>query len=208
MTKPWIASGKHRRCPVCGRDTDDKCRRSDDLLSCYWGERFTPPAGLKLGQVLDIEGRRWAVVNLSGGFSDNSLILRPHVDRVDFKPAQRLQRRREVAVLAPALRDVFARVRAYVHATLALPDPHQATAEDVRLGRELLEATRRHLQDLRDPLAEARRDDPSLGRLMAAVEQWQRLVDYQAADLEIFHRWVLGTPSPEAVASLAQQGAS
>jgi hypothetical protein len=201
----WTSSSRRHPCPVCRRDVDDKCRRQPDLLSCYWGDRFHPPAGLKLGQVLDLEGRRWAVVNLSGGAMGNSLILRPHVDRLDFRPAQRQQRRREVAVLAPALREVFARVRAYVHAALALLEPQQATAEDVRRGRELLAATCRHLQDLREPLAEARRDDPSLGRLVAAVDHWQRLVAYQAAELESFQRWALGTPSPEAVAALGVQ---
>lgn len=34
----WLPSSKRNPCPVCGRDSDDKCRRSDELLSCYWGE--------------------------------------------------------------------------------------------------------------------------------------------------------------------------
>jgi hypothetical protein len=155
--------------------------------------------------VLDIEGRRWAVVNLCGGAMGNSLILRPHIDRLDFKPAQRQQRRREVAILAPALREVFGKVRAYVHATLGLLELQQATAEDIRRGRELLAVTLRHLQDLRAPLAEARRADPSLGRMAAAVDHWQRLVTYQADDLETFNRWTLGTPSADAIAALEVQ---
>ena len=209
MTAPtsqrWHSSSKRNPCPVCGRDSDDKCRRSNELLSCYWGEQFAPPAGLKLGQVLDIEGRRWAVVNLSGGFAGNSLILRPHVDRHDFKPAQRQQRQREAAVLAPALREVFAKVRRYVHASLAVPELQHATAEELCRDQQLLATTRRHLQELRVPLVLARREDPSLARMVSAVDHWLRLVSYQAADLEEFNRWMLGTPSPDAIATLRQE---
>lgn len=201
----WISSSKARPCPVCGRGSDDKCRRSDDLLSCYWGERFAPPAGLKLGQVLDIEGRRWAVVNLSGGFAGNSVILRPHVDRQAFKPAERQQRQREAAVMAPALREVFGKVRAYVHASLAVLELEQATAAEIRRDQQLLAATRRHLQELRAPLVLARREDPSLARMVAAVDHWLRLVSFQAADLEAFNRRMLGTPSPDAIAALRQE---
>jgi hypothetical protein len=201
----WHSSSKRSPCPVCGRNSDDKCRRSDELLSCYWGEQFAPPAGLKLGQVLDIEGRRWAVVNLSGGFAGNSLILRPHVDRHDFKPAQRQQRQREAAVLAPALREVFAKVRRYVHASLAVPELQHATGEELCRDQQLLATTRRHLQELRVPLVLARREDPSLARMVSAVDHWLRLVSYQAADLEEFNRWMLGTPSPDAIATLRQE---
>jgi hypothetical protein len=175
------------------------------LLCCYWGDRFHPPAGLKLGQVLEIEGRRWAVVNLSGGFAGNSLILRPHLDRQDFKPAQRRHRQREAAVLAPALREVFGKVRAYLQASLAVLELEQATAEDMRRDQQLLAATLLHLQELRAALQLARREDPSLARLVAAVDYWLRLVTYQAADLEDFNKWMLGTPSTEAIAALRHE---
>jgi hypothetical protein len=78
MTKPWVASGKHCPCPFCGRNVDGKCRRQAELISCWHGDRFHPPAGLRLGDVLTIEGRDWVVVNLSGGFSGNSVMLAPH----------------------------------------------------------------------------------------------------------------------------------
>ena len=207
IKQQWLPSSKRNPCPVCGRDSDDKCRRSDELLSCYWGERFAPPAGLKLGQVLDIEGRHWAVMNLSGGFAGNSLILRPHVDQHDFKPAQRQQRQREAAVLAPALREVFGKVRAYVHASLAVLELEQATADELRRDQQLLAATRRHLQELRAPLVLARREDPSLARMVSAVDHWLRLVSFQAADMESFNRWMLGTPSPDAIAALRREAA-
>lgn len=91
----WTGSSRRHPCPICGRNTDGKCRRSDDLLSCYWGERFAPPAGLHLGEVLRVDAGDWAVVDLAGGFSGNSLILAPH------QPRNRSQRPRRV-ISAPA----------------------------------------------------------------------------------------------------------
>ena len=201
----WSCSGKGKPCALCQRDIDGKCRRSDELLSCYWGQRFHPPADLKLGQILEIEGRRWAVVNLSGGFAGNSAILKPHVDRLDFKPNQLRQRQQQSAVLAPALRDLFGRVRAYVHASLAVRELEHGTAEEIRRDQQVVSDTLRHLRELREPLVLARRDDPSFSRLVAAVEHWERLVAYQAADLEVFNRCMLGTPSAEDLAALQRQ---
>jgi hypothetical protein len=157
--------------------------------------------------MLDIEGRRWAVVNLSGGFAGNSLILRPHIDRRDFKPAQLQQRQREAAVMAPALREVFGKVRAYVQASLAVLELEQATADELCIDQQLLAETRRHLQELRAHLLMARREDPSLARMVSAVDHWLRLVSYQATDLEAFNRWILGTPSLDAIAALRKEAA-
>ncbi len=86
----WIGSSRRNPCPLCGRDTDDKCRRQADLISCWHGSRFHPPAGLRLGDVLTLEGRDWAVVALAGGFGGNSLNLRPH------RPRRSSSRRRSI----------------------------------------------------------------------------------------------------------------
>jgi hypothetical protein len=110
-------------------------------------------------------------------------------------------------VLAPALREVFGKVRAYVHASLAVLELEQATADELRSDQQLLAATRRHLQELRAPLVLARREDPSLARMVSAVDHWLRLVSFQAADLEAFNRLMLGTPSPDAIAALRREAA-
>jgi hypothetical protein len=200
----WMSSSRQTPCPLCGRDTDDKCRRSADLISCFWGERFSPPVGLRVGQVVNIEGCRWAVLNVTGGFAGSSVILRPHVGRADFKPAARRRQKREAAAVAPALRELFGKVRCYVHAALAVGEFQGATTEQLRRDQELLAATIRHLQELRGPLVLARREDPGMGRLVAAVDHWLRLISYQAADLAAFDRRALGTPTPEAIASMRE----
>jgi hypothetical protein len=41
-------------CPVCGRDSSGDCRISDDgaLVLCHHGSSFSPPSGLKIGEVV------------------------------------------------------------------------------------------------------------------------------------------------------------
>jgi hypothetical protein len=95
FTGKWTGSSRRNPCPVCGRNTDDKCRRQPQLLSCWHGSRFHPPAGLHLGGVLRVDGADWAVVALAGGYGNNSMVLAPH------RPLSRSQRQRRV-ITAPA----------------------------------------------------------------------------------------------------------
>ncbi|MEA5414839.1 hypothetical protein [Synechococcus sp. BA-132 BA5] len=91
----WTGSSSRQPCPVCGRNTDDKCRRQPELLSCWHGSRFHPPAGLHLGGVLRVDGADWFVVALAGGYGNNSMVLAPH------RPLSRSQRQRRVITAPP-----------------------------------------------------------------------------------------------------------
>jgi hypothetical protein len=91
----WAGSSRRNPCPVCGRNTDDKCRRQPELISCWHGSRFHPPTGLRVRDVLRVDGADWAVVALAGGYGNNSMVLAPH------RPLSRSQRQRRV-IAAPA----------------------------------------------------------------------------------------------------------
>lgn len=190
----WVCSSKRNPCPLCGRDTDDKCRRSDGSIHCYRGERFSPPADLRLGEVLEIEGGRWAVTALAGGFSGAHVVLRPDRGREQFRPVQREARRREAVVLEPLLLDLFRRCRQWVQAALGIPEFVHSTLEEIREARVIVTTAAEALAELRQPLLEAKRERPELGRLLHAVDLWAKEVGYQRADLEHFWRRQLGTP--------------
>ena len=77
----WVGCSKGRPCMVCGRP-NSKCRRRGELISCWYGDRYSPPADLRIGSVLRLaDGSDWAVVKLQGGFGGNSLLLAPHKAR-------------------------------------------------------------------------------------------------------------------------------
>ena len=45
-----------RRARFCGRDSDGDCRWNQEVIFCHQGTSFTPPEGLKVGDVIDVQG--------------------------------------------------------------------------------------------------------------------------------------------------------
>jgi hypothetical protein len=204
LSSRWYSSSRRHPCPLCGRNTDDKCRWNDNVILCHQGDRFGPPSGLKLGDVLSIEGRRWAVCSFSGGFSGAAMVLRPHVDRLGYTPAQRQRRAREQAVLRPVLYRLFAQCREQAQACLDMPELEFSTAKEIQAELDHAKGTFNNLVALRIQFQKARREAPELSRYVATVDQWLRQVGYQLKDVESFTRVHLGTPRAEQIASLSR----
>ena len=57
-------SGPSSPCPICGRDHSAACTTYSDgdrrRVNCFHGQSFSPPLGLKAGETVTIDGRRWA----------------------------------------------------------------------------------------------------------------------------------------------------
>jgi hypothetical protein len=204
LSSRWHSSSRRHPCPLCDRSTDNKCRWNDSAILCHQGDRYSPPAALQLGDVLTIEGRRWAVCSFSGGFSGLALVLRPHVDRLDFTPAQRHRRAREKAVLVPELHRLFGECRRQVQVCLAMPELAFCTADQILAEEAHAQGTIKNLTALRTALMSARRESPELACYVGPVDHWLRLVTYQLRDVERFSRVLLGTPSAEQIASLSE----
>jgi hypothetical protein len=197
-----VRSSKKNPCPLCGRNTDGKCSHDDTRIECYPGDTFRPPADLRRGQVLEIEGRQWAVTSLAGGWSRSHVVLRPDRGREEFKPgpthsrpaAARRRAHRESQAVEPVLLDMFSRCRQWVQAALGIPEFVHSTLEEIRESRLIVTTAAEALAEMRQPLLEAKRERPELGRLLHAVDVWAKAVGYQRADLEHFWRRQLGTP--------------
>lgn len=199
---PWKSSKRSAPCPICGRDIDNKCRWSEGIIACHQGDRFGPPSGLRLGDVLEIQGRRWAVCSLSGGFAKAAVIFRPHTDRREFTPRQRRQRMREQAVLEPVLLRLFDRCREQFQTCLGMPELVFLKADEILAELDHARATFRNLTALRQEMVKARRESPGLARYVKALDRWLKLTRYQLRDVEVFMRIHLGTPTSEQIVSL------
>jgi len=70
-------SSRRNPCPVCGRNADGDCRFSEDLILCHQGTRFGPPQHLRLGDVIDVNGVRWALIRSDAGFDGAAHEFRP-----------------------------------------------------------------------------------------------------------------------------------
>lgn len=196
----WASSGRRKPCPVCGRDTDDKCRWNDSTINCHQGDSFAPPV-LRIGEVLQIEGQPWAVVNLSGGFSGLATVFKPHLPREAWKQNRQRPIRRKVD-LKPQAMELFATARRDTQLCYGMPELQRLTL--VELEKELAHAKRTasNLKAVRPPLLKARREAPEMGRFLNAVSLWQKQVGYQLQDIERFFRLELGTPTTAQIQAL------
>lgn len=202
MSERWVTSGPGRPCPLCGRNTSDQCRRRAGEIHCWFGSSFSPPPGLRLGDVVTIEGSPWAVVNLAGGFGHNSLVLRPHREQQRGQRRQSARTRRLAAIAGS---------RAWIAATAARGALHDALGAMEVEHSDLEQFT----ADLHAAQAAVTLIDNAMGRTLVAMREghqppvpmhaltlWARLARYQLADLAMWDRWALGTPTPAEVCGL------
>lgn len=198
----WQSSSRRQPCPICSRNTDDKCRWQQDLIACHQGDRFSPPAGLRVGDVVTVQGSPWAVVKVDAGFSGQAVLFRPHVDRNWFTPAEQRRERKVQAALLPTLQELFSRCRACVQLCLAMPELERCTVPQLQAELAHAKATVANLTALHGPLVKARREAPEMGRFVKAIDHWLELVSHQLEDVERFLRVQLGTPTAEQIAAV------
>jgi hypothetical protein len=191
----WQTSGRRAPCPVCGRDKGDKCRWNDTTISCWWGDRFSPPPNIRRGDVLEVDGQPWAVVNLAGGFGANSCILKPHVERERLSPLQRRQRQAAVAAAKPALRQRMGKLADLMRRIRKVPDLERLRLDHLRLVTRNLDRAQQTARTLRVDLYHARRDDRSLGPWIGCVDAWSRELVYARRDMTQWWRRHLETPT-------------
>lgn len=65
-------SSRNTPCPICHRNTDDKCRWNDEFILCYDGDSFAPPQHLRVGDKVKIGAETFALCSTLSGFAGNS----------------------------------------------------------------------------------------------------------------------------------------
>lgn len=65
-------SSRNTPCPICHRNTDDKCRWSDEFILCYDGDSFAPPQHLRVGDKIKVNAETFALCSTLSGFAGSS----------------------------------------------------------------------------------------------------------------------------------------
>ena len=73
-----LTSVRKNPCPSCGRTKDGDCRFNDEVILCHSGESGGPNPALRIGEVVNIEGRSWALVKTGAGHSGSAHVFKPH----------------------------------------------------------------------------------------------------------------------------------
>jgi len=65
-------SSRNAPCPICNRNTDDKCRWNDEFILCYDGDSFAPPQHLRIGDKIKVNTETFALCSTLSGFAGSS----------------------------------------------------------------------------------------------------------------------------------------
>jgi hypothetical protein len=178
----WVSSGRNHPCKFCGRDIDGKCRRGPGWISCWHGTSFHPP-DLKVGEVVTVEGERWAVVSVRGGFGGNSTVLRPHQERQHLSRAARRKLERSEAEIVAGKIPVLMPL---VEQALAVPPFEQLRDDEFREVHQLIQLALEEAAGMLPRLAAVARGHAALEQFLAWLQGKHRELEYQAADAD---RW-------------------
>ena len=189
-------SSRRDPCPVCGRNADGDCRFSDELILCHSGTRFHPPQHLRPGDVIDINGSRWALIRSGAGFDGAAHEFRPdraNTSRQETKAAAPQRRVRQLAA-SRRLRQFNLGFRE----ALRCPEFALLSADEADRYLPVIFSTADQglaLETLVRSLAAA---DPSWKRHLKTLRNRLKAIDYQRDNA----RWFFGIPTPEDIAAL------
>ena len=187
-------SSKTTPCPCCGRTKDPDCRFSDELILCHNGSTSGPPAQLRIGETITIQGRPWALVKTDAGYDGAAHCFRPHRERepINHRPPsaehlQMQQAKRSLAVHAIErfferfqqawdIKDFETLPAAELREAFALI--YEVEQEGLTLSRSIQSIWREH-HDLRD-------------RHRARFDQYVKNLQYQRQDADHFRSHYLG----------------
>lgn len=186
-------SGPKTPCKVCGRDSDGDCRSTEDLILCHQGRRFAPPAHLRPGDTLSIDGKPWALIRHGGGFDGQAAVFRPH--RESSPPANRHPDGGNARAKARQAVAAFAIERFYraFQAAWDVPDFHSLTPEALREAIRTIELAHEIGRALAASLQRLWRDAPDLKVIhRERINGYLKSLNYQLDDLRHFRSCYLG----------------
>jgi len=188
-------SSRKDPCPICDRNTDDKCRWNDFNIFCYCGESFHPPNSLRLGDSVQAFGKRWKLVKLNGGFSGGSYIFATAADDEPVRrqtKEEREQYRKRIDLTVYKSKKMFSQLRQKVHQCYALRDFYALSLDQIQDASSLLQTTVSDCDAALKFVSRNRGLIPDSKRLTAAYLIWQKRIRYQKKDLDFFTKDCLG----------------
>lgn len=188
-------SSKRNPCPSCGRTKDGDCRFNDELILCHQGSSHAPPLGLRVGGVVSIGGRPWALVNQSGGFDGAAAVFVPH--RENYRPTVKssAERKRHATELHTRTTLFKSLVRSFLQQAdeaLAVPEFIWSPPDQLRCNFALIEQAEKEGQQLLKAMQPICRENPDLRPIKALIDMALQQLGYQRRDVERFRLNYLG----------------
>ena len=192
-------SSRRTPCPSCGRTRDGDCRWNAGAIWCHQGSHNGPDPELRIGDVIDIDGKPWALVSLDAGFAGSAALFRPHRERSDA-PRRHIPRTPTELLSQQTKRHQWASVLDQFHNAFQrawdVPDFYTASPDELSAAFAVIDdaqakaaAIRPHL----DTIWREHKDLEQLHRLRTETEL--KVIDHAADDARDFQRNELGVPT-------------
>lgn len=175
-------SSRQTPCPCCFRDVDDKCRFEDDLILCYNGDSFHPPANLVVGDCIKIGGHGWRLLRMNAGFAANSFLFVRSDDESILTPLQRKRLRRERKSIE--WRKEFKQIRDLVYCSLSTPRFDLIDNADFLEYKHATDLALAKTEKLLSLLSMNRRRVHLKKYTIVALGYWRKMLRYQQRDFE------------------------
>ena len=175
-------SGKRSPCPSCGRDSDGDCRFSDQVVLCHSGKRFAPPTHLRVGDVITLQGRPWALVATGKGYDGAAHVFKPHRPQSGHQPRHHQQTAQQIDDLR-SLQRLGDELDALAGIALGIAPLEQLLDADIEQARDTCEQAFSCSQMLLALLTRVTRVEASYSALLEEVVVIQRDLRFQLTDL-------------------------
>jgi len=190
-------SGPRNPCPVCARVKDSDCRWNAEVVYCHQGSTIGPPEGLRVGDVIDVQGQPWALVRIGSGFAASAYQFRPHREQVRPPQGRPIPPRKSKPINRALVEETLDAIRA----ALEVPTFMDSPPDELRHSFQLIENGWVLANQLLRHLKRISHDEPDseqktrLQQQIEAVEYAQKQVSYQRRDAKHFCRHYLGERS-------------
>lgn len=187
-------SSSNSPCPICFRDTDDKCRWNENQILCFYGDSFHPPDSFREGNVLNIAGINWKLLKTNSGFANSSYLFVKTEEGENLSPLRQRRMKRAEIINKVEWRQEFNLIRKLLHqsfAAAAIEDLSVHQLNDVK--NNTLSAFDK-CEKLLTLLTIKRRHARLKKYTIIALRIWRKQLGYQLRDLINFESCQLGMP--------------
>ena len=176
---------------MCGRIKDSDCRFDDDVIFCHQGSSNGPPSNLHIGDVVNREGREWALVKTNAGFAGVASVFKPHrplPKRKHYSPSQRVDeddKRRNLINAQKKLIEGFIKLS---QAALDVLDFESAPPDELKESFALIEKAYFQGKEIREIVGFC----PELKNWISLIDKANKQLLYQYKDQLSFRQNYLG----------------
>lgn len=187
MKSNFVRSSKKTPCPVCGRTKDADCAWTKDLILCHQSDSNQTIASLRIGDVINADGQKWALVKVNAGFSGKAAVFRPHREGQEKSVLtyQQMQSAQvvQVADRQEAVEESMHQLVKAIDKTLEMAPIEYMLDEEIKMERDLAHVALEEAKGMVKELTLLARNDAYFVALLDEFQVKVRQLHYQHKDL-------------------------